>query len=214
MPSISTELMNTLRPYATLVEKMGLFQSQLAGSAILEVQIDYSGTISEYDVAPLTTSMLKGLLTPVLKDDVNFVNAPIIAANREIKVIESKSKTSEDFASLIKLTVTSLGGTNIVSGTIFGNKMPRILRINNFFLEAIPKGHNLLVYNEDKPGAIGQIGTTLGKEGINISRMQVGEEKDTTQNVILLTTSTVVSDEILTELRDLEHVFSVRRIEL
>ncbi|MBW1850196.1 MAG: phosphoglycerate dehydrogenase [Deltaproteobacteria bacterium] len=214
VPSISPELMATLRPYVTLVERMGSFQSQLADSAILEVKIDYSGTVTEYDVAPLTTAVLKGLLTPILKDDVNFVNAPHIAAERGIKVVESKSSTSEDFASLIKITVKTLEGENIISGTIFGKKLLRILRINNFFLEAIPEGHNLFIHNLDSPGVIGHIATTLGKHDINISRMQVGEEKEKKRNVILLTTSDIVNDEILGEVRDLEHVFSAKRFEL
>lgn len=214
VPGISAELMNTLRPYAILAERMGSLQSQLADSAILEAHIDYSGTVTEYDVAPLTTAMLKGLLTPILKDEVNFVNAPYIAADRGIKVVEAKSSSSEDFASLIKLTVRTLEGKTIVSGTIFGKEMPRILRINNFYLEAIPEGHNLFIHNQDSPGAIGEIGTTLGKHNINISRMQVGEERKKKQNVILLTTTSVVNNEVLDELRGLEYVFSARKIEL
>ena len=214
VPSISSEMMTILRPFAILAERMGSLQSQLADSAILEANIAYSGTVTEYDVTPLTTAMLKGLLTPILKDEVNFVNAPYISADRGIKVVEAKNRSSEDFASLIKLTVRTLEGKTIVSGTIFGKEMPRILRINNFYLEAIPEGHNLFIHNQDVPGAIGEIGTTLGRHNINISRMQVGEERKKKQNVILLTTSTVVNNEVLDELRGLEYVFSARRIEL
>ena len=214
IPSISTELMLTLRPFATLLERMGSLQSQLADSAVLEARIEYSGTIAEHNVAPLTTAMLKGLFTPILKDDVNYVNAPYIAADRGIKVVESKSTTSEDFASLLKLTVKSLEAENIVSGTIFGKEMPRILRINNFYLEAIPEGHNLFIHNKDIPGVIGQITTTLGKYEVNINRMQVGQEKGEKQNVILLTTSSIVNDQILEELRGFAGIYSVRKIEL
>ncbi len=214
VPSISAELMNTLQPYVTLMEKMGTFQAQLADSAILEVIIDYSGTVTRYDYSPLTTAALKGLLTPILKDDVNFINAPHIAADRGIKVVESKSNTSPDFASLVKLTVKTQKGENIISGTIFGKKLPRILRINNFYLEAIPDGHNLLIHNMDKPGVIGRIATTLGKNEINISRMKVGEEKEGKKNVVLLTTSTIIKEEILEEIRSLEDVFSAKKIEL
>ncbi len=214
VPSVSSELMNTLRPYVTLVERLGALQSQLGDSAILEARIDYSGSVTEYDVAPLTTAMLKGLLTPILRDDVNFVNAPFIAEDRGIKVVESKSSKSEDYASLVKLRVKTLEGENVVSGTIYGKSLLRIVRINDFYLEAIPEGHNLLIQNQDSPGVIGHIATTLGREKININRMQVGQEKDKKQNVILLSTSTVVEDSVLEELRNLEHVFSVRRIEL
>jgi D-3-phosphoglycerate dehydrogenase len=214
VPNISSELMTTLRPWATLTERLGRLQAQLSDSAILEVIIDYAGSISEYDVAPLTTATLKGLMAPILGDDVNFVNAPFIAADRGIKVVESKSRTSEDFSSLIKLTVKTLDAENIVCGAIFGKDMPRILRINDFRLEAVPEGHNLLIHNQDRPGAIGFIGAVIGKHGINISRMQVGEEKEKKQNVVLLTTSAVVGNEVVEELSEQEQVFSVRKIEL
>ncbi|MBW1920222.1 MAG: ACT domain-containing protein, partial [Deltaproteobacteria bacterium] len=155
---------------------------------------------------------LKGLLTPIVKDDVNFINAPYIASERGIKVVESKTSTSEDFSSLIMLRVKSLEGENIVSGTIFGKTMPRILRINNFYLEAIPEGHILFIRNKDVPGVIGRIASKLGEHKVNIGRMQVGEEKEKKQNVILLTTNVPVSDDILKEVRELKDVFSARRI--
>ena len=214
VPSISPELMTTLRPYAILAERIGSFQTQIADSPILEIEVNYFGNITEYDVTPLTTSMLKGLLTPILKDEVNFVNAPLIATERGIKVVESKIKTAEDYSNLITIKVKTSAGRNVVSGTIFGNNLPRILRINNFYLEAIPEGHNLLINNLDTPGVIGSITSTLGSYGVNIGRMQVGEEKEKKQNVIFLATDASVSDEILEKLRGLENVFSVRRIEL
>jgi len=93
VPAISPELITTLRPYAILAERIGSLQSQLADSPILEAEVNYFGKITEYDVTPLTTSMLKGLLTPILRDGVNFVNAPIIATERGIKVVESTTFT-------------------------------------------------------------------------------------------------------------------------
>lgn len=214
VPSVSSELMTILKPYATLVEKMGSLQTQLTDSGIEEVHINYSGKVTEYDLAPLTSAMLKGLLTPILKDDVNFINSTFIASNRGIKVVESKTTTSDDFTSLISLRVKSLDDENIISGTIFGNKMPRILRINNFFLEAIPEGHNLLLHNLDVPGMIGQIATIMGDNGVNIARMAVGQEKGEKRNIILLTTDISIDDNIMKKLQDLENIFSVRRIEL
>jgi D-3-phosphoglycerate dehydrogenase / 2-oxoglutarate reductase len=214
VPSISAELMSILRPYAILLERMGSLQAQLSDSALVEVKIDYSGAITRYDSKPLTTAMLKGLLTPILKYDVNFVNAPYVAADRGIKVIESKTDTSDDFASLVKLTVRTLEDEHIVSGTIFGKKLIRILRINNFYLEAIPEGHNLLIQNENVPGVIGAIASTLGQNGININRMQVGEEKEHRENVIFLSVNEMVNDDIIVKLKNLKHIISVRRINL
>lgn len=214
VPSISEELMTTLRPYVTLAERMGRLHAQLVESAIVELEVNYSGKVVDHNVEPLTTAALKGLLTPILTDDVNFVNARVIAEDRGIKVVESRSSTSEDFGSLVNIRVRTLEGENVVSGTIFGKTFPRILRINDFYLEAIPEGHNLFIQNDDSPGVIGKIGTTLGQHGVNISRMQVGEQREKKQNVIFLATSTVASDEVLEALRALEHVSMARRIEL
>jgi len=214
VPSISEELMTVLRPFVILLERMGSLQSQLTDSALVEVQVHYRGAITEYDVTPLTTALLKGLLTPILKDDVNFVNAPYIASERGIEVVESKSTRSDDFANLVKVMTRSLEGQNIVSGTIFGKNLPRILRINNFYLEAIPEGHILLIRNENTPGVIGRITSALARRQINIGRMQVGEEKEKKQNVILITTGSIVSDDILEEIRSFANVFSAQRIEL
>ena len=214
VPGIAAELMSILRPYAVLAEKMGLVQSQLADSGILEIHVNYLGKITEYDVAPLTAGLLKGILTPILGDDVNFVNAPYIAADRGIKVVESKTSTSEDFSSLVMVKVRSLEDENIVSGTIFGKTMPRILRINTFYLEAIPEGHLLFIHNLDVPGVIGQIASRLGRHGVNIGRMHVGQERDQERNVVLLSTDSPVADDVLHEIRGLDQVFAVRRIEL
>jgi D-3-phosphoglycerate dehydrogenase len=92
--------------------------------------------------------------------------------------------------------------------------MPRILRINDFYLEAIPEGHNLLIHNMDVPGMIGKIATKLGERRINISRMAVGQEQEKKQNVILLATAVSIDDETLEVLRGLENVYSVKRIEI
>ncbi|MBW2066177.1 MAG: phosphoglycerate dehydrogenase [Deltaproteobacteria bacterium] len=214
VPSISGELMRVLNPFMVLAEKMGLLQGQLAEGGLKEVQVRYAGRVAEYDVAPLTAAVLKGLLTPALDGRVNFVSAPHIASERGIKVIESRTETSEDFASLIFLKVVSANGENIVSGTVFGKKLPRIVRINDFYLEAVPEGHNLLLFCEDVPGVIGRIGTLLGENSLNIGRMQVGREEGDGRTVIFLNMQTPVGEVVLKGLGSLENVLSVKRVEL
>lgn len=214
VPSVSAEMMTLLRPFAILAEKIGLLQSQIIDRGVIEVQINYLGKISEYDTTPLTAAMLKGLLTPILKHDVNFINAPFISRDRGIKVVESKTATSEDFASLLKVRVKSLEAENVVSGTIFGKTRPRIIRINDFHLEAVPEGHILLISNLDTPGMIGRISMILGDEGINIGQMSVGQEKEHKRNIILMNTGVPVNDAVLERLQGLDNVFYARRVEL
>ncbi|NVM21267.1 MAG: phosphoglycerate dehydrogenase [Desulfobacterales bacterium] len=212
--SVTGELLSKLRPYLTLAERMGCLQAQLAGGAIKTVTIQYMGDFQGLDMTSVTTAALKGLLTLFVKDEVNFVNAPVIAKERGIKVIESRSVESEDFANLITIRATASEGSNTVSGTIFGKHEARIVRINDFGLEVIPEGHLLLIHNVDKPGAIGSIGTVLGEHNINIARMHVGQEKDGGRNVILLDTDTPTPPETLKELRALPLVKSVTPLEL
>jgi D-3-phosphoglycerate dehydrogenase len=193
---------------------MGCLQAQLAKGAIKTVTIKYLGDFLGLDMMPVTTAALKGLLTPFLKDDVNFVNAPVIAKERGIKVTESRSVEAEDFTNLITIHVTASQDSSTVSGTIFGKQEPRIVRINSFRLEAVPEGHLLLIYNDDRPGAIGGIGTVLGQHNINIARMHVGRETKGDRNMIFLDTDAPAPPEALEELRALPLVKSVTPLEL
>jgi D-3-phosphoglycerate dehydrogenase len=213
-PSVSQETMAKLKPYLTLAEALGSFQGQMSEGAISAVSIAYIGEVSKLDTKPLTHSVLKGLLYPVMHDEVNYVNAPAMAATRGIHVSEEKAESAEDFATLIRLTVRVNNEENEVAGTIFGKYEPRLVRINKFRLEATPEGHMLFIYNTDRPGVIGAIGTTIGKHSINIARMTVGQEKERGQNIILLTTDTPVTPECMKDVRALEHVAMAIQLEL
>ncbi len=214
VPSVSGEVLAKIGPFLSLAEKMGAFLTYISERPITEIQLAFQGEISELDTKPVTVSAIKGLLAPVLKEEVNFVNAPMQAQSRGIKVTESKTSTSEDFTNLLSITAVTEKGSNTLSGTIFGKKEPRIVRVNDFRLEAAPAGHMLLIYNEDRPGVIGNIGTTLGKYKINISKMQVGLDSTAQKNVILLTTDDPVTDEALKALLAQDGVASATVLEL
>ncbi|MBW1966827.1 MAG: phosphoglycerate dehydrogenase [Deltaproteobacteria bacterium] len=214
MPSVSGETLVQLAPTLSLADKLGAFHAQLATAPVDELTIHYQGDIADLDTRPVTISVIKGLLSPILRDEVNFVNASILAEERGIKVTESKSKTSEDFTSLLTVTVKTADGTNTLAGTIFGKKEPRLVKINDFCLEAVPEGHMLLIYNEDRPGVIGRIGITLGEANINIGQMQVGQDPFHHRNVILLTTDEPVGRDVLSRLLQQDGVEKAQAIEL
>lgn len=214
VPSLSADVLSRMQPLLTLAERMGSFHAQMAKGALEQVAVDYLGEVAELDCSPLTTALLKGLLTPVLGDAVNFVNAPFLARERGIKVIEARSQTAADFTSLIVLKAKTTAEETLLAGTIFGRSEPRLVRLNSFRLEAAPEGHLLLIQNNDAPGVIGLIGTTLGRHGLNISRMHVGQERHKGQNIVLLGTDTPISDEALEELRALPPVVSALRLEM
>ena len=212
-PSVTGELLEKLRPYLYLGDRMGSLQTQLVSGPIQEVQIEYTGEFYGLDLSPVSTAILKGLLTPILKDDVNFVNAHIIADERGIKVTEATQSAVEDYSNLITVRLVAGDRTNSVSGTIYGKNDARIVIINNFRLELIPEGHLALIHNEDTPGSIGEIGMTLGRHHINIGRMHVGQEEDGKRNIIFLQVDTPIDDQVAKELRELRTVRAVTPLE-
>ncbi len=212
-PSVTGELLEKLRPYLYLAERIGSLQAQLDVGAVQEVAIEYTGDFHGLDMSPVTIAVLKGLLAPVVSDDVNFVNAQVLAKDRGIKVTEAALAASEDYSNLITVKVVTADGESSVSGTIFGKKDARIVVINNFRLEMIPEGHLALIQNVDIPGAIGEIGTKLGQFGINISRMHVGQEEDGQRNIIFLQLDTALTEEVVLELGKLKTVKRVTPLE-
>jgi D-3-phosphoglycerate dehydrogenase len=213
-PAVDGETLATLRPYLTLGEKLGSMVVQMTRGGLQELAVEYIGDVTKYDTTPLTISLLKGIFTPILGDEVNFVNAPILAKERHVKVKESKRSEAEDFTNLITVRLTTTDLENTVSGTIFGRRDPRLVRINDFRVESVLEGHLLLIYNYDKPGTIGAIGTCLGRHRINIATMDVGQVMESGQNIILLRTDTPVPAEVQRELLGLENVLYVQRLEL
>ena len=213
VPSVTGELLLRLRPFLELGDRIGCLLPQMLQGALKEVAIEYTGDFQGLDLSPVTTAILKGLLTPTVKDDVNSVNAPILAKARGIKVSETASAESDEFLNLVTVRAVTTLMECTLAGTIYGKKDSRIVRINNFRLEMIPLGHMAIIHNQDKPGAIGSIGTTLGIHNINIARMQVGQEEEGNHNIIFLNTDTQIPEPVLEELRALPLVKSVTPLE-
>lgn len=214
VPSVSAEVMKQVGPYLTLMDRLGAFHMQIAKGGIEEININYVGELAAVNVTPITVSFLKGLFTPILKEAVNFINAPMIAKDRGIKVTESKSNDSDDFTNLIKVTVKTTEGENVLVGTVFGKSEPRMVRLNTFRLEALPAGPLLYVHNADVPGVIGALGTAIGKFGVNIRNMTVGAEAERGQNVILLNTDRLLSSEELEVVRRLDNVSQAMALDM
>ncbi len=213
VPSVTGELLNKLQPYLVLAEKIGSLQAQLNKGALKEVVFEYRGDFQGLDIDPVTTAALRALLSPEVKDVVNFVNATVIAKDRGVKVTETAYSDSEEYLIMITVKVVTTEMSTTVAGTLFGKNDPRIVKINTFRLEMVPKGHLALIYNVDRPGSIGEIGTALGVHQINIGKMQVGQDKEGERNIIFLCTDTPIPDAVYEELRQLKSVRTVIPLE-
>ncbi len=214
IPVVSPDILPFLRPYLRLGEKLGSFIAQISNYAIEEVLIEYHGEVLEYGTKPITISVLKGLLTPYVGETVNFVNAQVMAKGRGIRITESTSAEAEDFASLIAITARSKMEENTIAGTLFGKKELRIVKLNDFLIEALPEGYILLVNNYDKPGVIGNIGMALGSRNINIATMQFGRDRMGGNAISLLHLDAPLPPGMLGEILRLPNIISVRQIQL
>ncbi len=213
VPSIDPEVLAVIQPYLELAEKLGSFSAQFLEGAVKEVSIEYIGEAAEHDIKLLTVAALKGLMAPY-KENVNLVNAPILARGRGIKVVESIIRDSEDFTTLIKLDLITEKTSGSVAGTLFADKEPRIVLIDEYRLEAVPSGNMLVFSNEDTPGVIGRIGTIMGNNDINIAGMQLGRTRPNGMAVAILNIDSPVPKEVLDQIRALPKIVYAKPIEL
>lgn len=216
MPSLEPDVLAGIRPYLDLAEKLGAFSAQFLEGAVKEVSIEYTGEVADHEakvLKVLTVAALKGLMGPH-KENVNMVNAPILARERGIRVVESISRDVEDFASLIKLDLKTERTSGSVAGTLFADKEPRIVLIDQYRLEAVPSGHMLVFSNKDTPGVIGRIGTIMGNNSINIAGMQLGRTQPHGMAVAILNVDSQVPQNVLDQIRELPNIVFVKTIKL
>jgi D-3-phosphoglycerate dehydrogenase len=212
-PTISGERLGVLRPFLVLSEKLGALQAQLVPEAPLEVEIEVSGDdVADQDRKAICVSVLKGLLSPVMESGVNYVNAPMLARERGIRVVESRSSSPSDFLNSLTVRVRRSQGTTTVAGAVFGTKTLRIVRINKFYMEAVPEGYVLLLNNRDVPGVVGAVGTLLGRHGINIAGIELG--RDEKMAISLVHVDEPVPTAVLAELRQIPGIVSAQLVRL
>lgn len=213
-PSIPSDQVARLQPYISLAEKLGGFAAQILEGGATEITIEYRGEASEINTAPVTIAAIKGFLTPILEETVNFVNASFIAKERGIEVKETKSADAGDYQSMVLMRLKAKDKESNLAGTLFSKKDPRIVAIDNFKVEIVPEGQLLYIYNNDKPGVIGNIGSVLSKHNINIARMHFGREAAGGRAISVVTIDTPATPQVLEEIKTLPNILSVKQITL
>jgi D-3-phosphoglycerate dehydrogenase len=214
IPSVDPETLAKIQPYLDLASRMGRFMGQLVEGRLSEVSVEYSGKVASADVRPLTSTLLEGLLKPVLEEMVNLVNAPYLAKERGIKVREATTSESADYTSLIALKLKTDKGERSCEGTLLARRIPRIVGLDGHKLEVVPEGHLLVFANEDRPGVIGRVGTLLGDNNINIAQMQLGRSAPNQDAVAVLTIDSVIPEPVIEEFLKLPFIKSAHQLDL
>jgi D-3-phosphoglycerate dehydrogenase / 2-oxoglutarate reductase len=214
LPSIPAHVMERLQPYFTLGEKLGNFLAQVTVGSIQEIAITYSGELADVDTAPLTRTVLRGVLSFRLGEEVNYVNAPLLAKVRDITVTEKKSAHNRGFTNLLTVTLKTTQQTRTVAGTRLNGYGARIVKIDDFAIDVAPEGYLLYIHHNDRPGVIGRVGSILGSNDVNIATMQVGRRDIGGDAIMMLSVDKPVSAELLDSMGELPEVKSVTQIEL
>ncbi|MFS2110057.1 phosphoglycerate dehydrogenase [Sphingomonas sp. Sphisp140] len=205
MPSLSAEEAPRLKPYMALAEKLGSLVGQLAHGELRNIAIESEGAAADLNQKPIVGAVLAGLMR-VHSDTVNMVNAPFLAKERGLDVREVRHDREGDYHTLVRVTVGTAQGDRSVAGTLFGNAAPRLVELFGIKVEADLAGHMLYIVNEDAPGFIGRLGTTLGEAGVNIGTFHLGRREAGGEAILLLSVDDVVSEELLAKVRALPGV--------
>jgi D-3-phosphoglycerate dehydrogenase len=196
MAPIQSHVLEVIRPYFNLAEKMGCLAINLAEGRITAVDVEYNGEISEVDTKMLTTAMIKGLLNSILTEHINYVNAPETA----------------NFANLITVRVYTDKKTHVVAGTLFGHEEGRIVMIDGYRVDVEPQGWLIVGLHLDRPGMIGYVGTILGTDGININSMQVGRTEVTGTNIMVMSVDSDVPAATMLKIKAVDGILGAKMI--
>jgi len=209
VPSLSAEEAPKLKPYMALAERLGALVGQLEGDNIKGVAIEVEGAAAELNQKPITGAVLSGLMR-VYSDTVNMVNAPFLAKERGLDVREVRHDREGDYNTLVRVTVTTPKRDRSVAGTLFSDGAPRLTEIFGIKVEADLGGDMLYVVNEDAPGFIGRLGTTLGEANVNIGTFHLGRRKAGGEAVLLLSVDSPVDAALVEKVRALPGVKLVK----
>jgi D-3-phosphoglycerate dehydrogenase len=208
MPSLSAEEAPRLRPYMKLAEQLGRLVGQVIGTEIRSVAVEVEGAAAELNIKPITGAVLAGLMG-VFSDTVNMVNAPYLARERGLDVIEIRHSQEGDYHTLVAVTVGTDHGEKRVAGTLFGNRAPRLVDIFGVRVEAELSRHMIYIVNTDAPGFIGRLGTALGEARINIATFNLGRREALGEAVALVAVDGDVPAAVVAVLSKLEGVRDV-----
>ena len=213
MPRIDNNTYQELSPYMELCEKLGSFISQAVNGKIQEIEIIYSGELAEIDnLEILTRTVIQGAVNPFLSSPVNAVNAALVAKDRGISITEGRKNNAKGYESLIKVIAKSATDSFSAEGTHLHES--RILKVNDYWVDVIPKGHMFIAKYEDVPGSIGKIGTKLGEHNVNIGIMQVGRDEKGGRAIMVLTLDKEIPKDVIKEIQALDNVYEAIGLEL
>jgi D-3-phosphoglycerate dehydrogenase len=209
-PSVSAEEFNRLRPYVELGERLGAFIAQMNDGRAHSLGVRYYGELAEGRTDMIANAVLVGLFKPILSSGITPVNARSVADERGIEVIESRSTRPRNYTSLISVKLHTADAERWVEGAVFERTLPRLVLIDGVGVEAPLEGTMIVIRNNDQPGVIGEIGTILGRHGVNIANFALGREGTRAIGVVIVDETSPIPDVVLEDLRKVKAIREAR----
>jgi D-3-phosphoglycerate dehydrogenase len=213
-PLIPRESLSLLSPFLKVATSLGRMVAQLAEGQMGAIDIRYEGEIAKHDLTVLKAAVIGGLLEGMSEERINVVNANMIAQKRGLRVAEYRDTACENYASLMTVSVTTSAGTTSVAGTVMRGEM-HILRVNDYWLDVVPKGGYLLFSDHrDRPGIIGAVGMITGNADINVSSMQLSRLKPRGQALMVLELDEPLRDEHMKQILSMPDIHTAKLVKV
>ncbi len=214
MPIIDGRVIQEIRPYLAMAEKLGSLQTQLAPDAVTKVEVSIEGEMIDTHIKPITVAILKGMLEPVPTGSVNYVNAPHVAMERGIIVAQTTGLHTADYPNIISCRVEWNGGSRTIAATLFSHDEPRIVDVDGFRVDVRPEGTILVTWSRDEPGMIGKVGTLLGDLGVNIATWRTGRSGPGERALSFVSVDSDVPDDVLAQLAQAPLMERIAKVQL
>jgi D-3-phosphoglycerate dehydrogenase len=214
MAAVDRTELEELRLYVDMARRLGLLHAQMCQGAIRRAQLSYRGEVARRSTRLVTAAFAAGLLESRLAEDVNVVNAELLARERGIELVEQSSPRKGDFSTLIRAEVQTDKKTYTAAGTLFGNQYLRLVQLGPYHLDTFMDGVMLIFTHRDVPGLIGFIGTIFGKHQVNIAQMTVGRQVAGGEAIAVLNLDSPPPEEALTEVRAHPQISSLSVVKL
>ncbi len=214
LSGLRVEDMEFIIPYLKLGETLGKLYYAVDTLPVQKVEVSYSGDIAKEETKLITLSCLSGLLNKVMEERVNFVNVEMIVKNRGIEVVESITSSTEHYTNLVTMKIMNKEREVTFAGTVFGGEEIRIVNFDGYHVDFVPTKHMVAIYNIDKPGVIGQMGTIIGLSGVNIATMRVSRNEGTDMAIAIINIDSQLPKDTLKILKNVDGILKVQQIDL
>jgi D-3-phosphoglycerate dehydrogenase len=213
-PSVSAEEFIRLRPFLELGQRLGLFLAQMNDGRTQALGVRYYGALAEKRNDMIVDAILVGLFKPILEDGVTPVNARQVAADRGIEIVESRSTRPRNYTNLVSVKLHTREGERWVEGAVFERTSPRLVLLDGIGIEAPLDGTMIVIRNNDEPGVVGEIGTILGRHGVNIANFALGREGTNAVGVVIVDEVAPIAAAVLGDLRKVKAIREARIVRI